>query len=203
MVVNTLVAVGTLGTVVVALFGNYWRRRFFPPKLKVQLCEPAGELTSSRFAEQSKKSWYYHVMVENEHRWSPATNVSLHLVAMDLPGPDNQFIREWNGDVQLKWAFMAFYPAQNRTVGKPIRYDLVSVDEEFSNLALHPIAASTSLKATRQGKCRFAVWLQARSSESDSRIARIEISWDGVWKDNPADMDKHLILKRTQEISKG
>ena len=188
MVVNIFVAFGTVGAVIVALFG----RKFFPPKLEVELANPQGEFTSWTQDGKEHKARYYQVQVRNKRRWSPASDVSVHIVQMLVPGPDTILHEEWQGDVPITWKFRSSYPEPNR-VGKPINYDLVSVNDE-NQVSLHPIAAATSFNRIRAGSCRFAVLVQAKSAERDSKIVKINVSWDGIWERETEQMARHFFV---------
>lgn len=189
MVVNSLVAIGTLGAVIVALFG----KKFFPPKLKIILPDPLGELTKWKKDGKDKCARFYHARVTNTRRWSPATNLSLHLIAVEEERSDHTFSDEWKGDVQLKWKYPSHYP-QPSYIGKSADYDLVSVDAEHF-VSLHPIAAESTLNRVRTEEFRIRVWLQARATESDSPVVIVEISWDGTWAEANEEMKKHFITK--------
>ncbi len=76
MVVNGLVACGTIGAVFVALFG----KRFFRPKLKLTLPNPQGELAKWKHDGKEMSARFYQIRVTNNRRWSPATNIGVHLI---------------------------------------------------------------------------------------------------------------------------
>jgi hypothetical protein len=189
MVVNGLVALGTIGTVVVALFG----KKFYPPKLEIRLANPHGELTKWKKGEDKRAARFYHARVTNTRRWSPGTNLSLNLIAMEEERSDHTFSDEWQGDVQIKWKHPSNYP-QPTSIGKAVDYDLVSVDAEHF-VSLHPIAATSSLSKVRNEQFRIRVWLQARSTESNSRVTKFDISRDGTWVEAEEEMKKHFIVK--------
>jgi hypothetical protein len=189
MVVNGLVALGTIGTVVVALFG----KKFYPPKLEIRLANPHGELTKWKKGEDKRAARFYHARVTNTRRWSPGTNLSLNLIAMEEERSDHTFSDEWQGDVQIKWKHPSNYP-QPTSIGKAVDYDLVSVDAEHF-VSLHPIAATSSLSKVRNEHFRIRVWLQARSTESNSRVTKFDISRDGTWVEAEEEMKKHFIVK--------
>jgi hypothetical protein len=189
MLINGLVALGTIGAVAVALF----RRKFCPPKLEIILANPFGELTEWEKDGSKHAARFYHARVINTRRWSPGTNLSLNLIAVEEERSDHTFSDEWQGDVQIKWKHPRNYPQPNY-IGKPVDYDLVSVDAE-NFVSLHPIAAASSLNKFRKEKFRLRVWLQARSTEADSPVTKLEISWDGTWAEAEEEMKKHFIVK--------
>ena len=189
MVVNSLTAIGTIGAVIVALFG----KKFFRPKLAVTLANPQGEVATWKKGDGKEgKARFYQARITNKRRWSAATNISLHLVAVHEERSDNEFHEDWSGDVQMRWKHTSSFP-QPSYVGKPVDYDLANVNRD-GFVQLNPIVAA-SLNTVRTGKCRFQIVLQARATECDSPLVRVEISWDGKWEDATESMAKHFIIK--------
>jgi hypothetical protein len=95
-------AVATVGVVLVALFGEFFRSKLFSPVLQLQLLRAEGEKgkifypsqdgTSGRFEDAR----YYHVQVSNKRRrLSPAQNVQVFLTRVEEPGPDAQLQVTW------------------------------------------------------------------------------------------------------------
>lgn len=118
--------------------------------------------------------------------------MSLHLIKVQEERLDKTFSEEWIGDVQLKWKHPKYYPQPDK-VGKPVDYDLVSVDSG-NFVSIHPIVAASSLDRVRKEGCRLRLWLQARSTEIDSLVVIVEISWDGMWVEGNEEMKEHFIL---------
>lgn len=123
--VNVAIAIGTIATVVVALFGQALRLKLFPPRLKLLLANPEGERTPVLITwrdekgeprERTESARYYHVRVVNERRLSPATNVQVFLIGMEERGPDGQLQVTWTGDVPMRWRHQEVFPPV-RTVG--------------------------------------------------------------------------------------
>ena len=95
-------AIGTLSAVIVALFSQAFRKKFFPPKLALQLVNPDGEKTHVQLTwyennekkELQKDARYYHLRVTNSRRWSSANQVQVILLQVDAPGPNQKRIPE-------------------------------------------------------------------------------------------------------------
>ncbi len=76
--VNAAVALATLAAVLVALFGQAFRAKFFPPKLSLRLLRVEGEQTVGRLQwqeggetkERTEDCRCYHLRVSNARRWS-------------------------------------------------------------------------------------------------------------------------------------
>jgi hypothetical protein len=196
MVVNGLVAIGTLLTVIAALYGNILRAKFRPPLLRVSLVNSAGEktvVTNRHTGEQVEAVRYYHLRVSNENRrWSTATNLGVHLIRLDEPGPDGQLQVTWTGDAPIQCRHQEIYPLR-QDIGSPVDYNLCSVSK--SVLSLHPISVPNNLKARRSGASHFVALFQVKSTQVDSDIVPVQIDWDGKWDDGDAEMQSHLKVK--------
>ena len=73
--VNVLIAIGTIGAVIVALFGNWLRFRMFPPILNIRLLDPEGEgplpVTRHKWWRISGLRPVVSLPVSNGRRWIP------------------------------------------------------------------------------------------------------------------------------------
>ncbi|PYT66222.1 MAG: hypothetical protein DMG39_27220 [Acidobacteria bacterium] len=93
--VNLSVAVFTFLAVLVALFGEKLRARFFPPILKLKLLRKEGEkapltrLNEQGVVEHVDDSRYYHLHVWNERRCRYSLPVSMN--------PDQAMTFSWRG----------------------------------------------------------------------------------------------------------
>lgn len=199
--VNIAVAIGTISAVIVALFGQAFRAKFFPPKLALKLIHPEGEKTKQRLTwfdgNQQKERWedvrYYHVQVQNYRRWSPANQTQVFLTKLEEPGPDDDLQVTWRGDIPIGWRHQDVHPTA-RTIGPAADCDLCSV-VKGKWLQLHPLVTPYNLNAQRGEKSILVLTLQARSNEGDSSLVRIQIAWDGEWNDGADEMKRHLTVK--------
>jgi hypothetical protein len=82
--VQLAVALCTLLAVPVALFGQGFRAKFFPPRLSLTVADPDGEKTKVRITwtenniskERLEDARYYRLSVSNARHWSPANQSS-------------------------------------------------------------------------------------------------------------------------------
>lgn len=196
--VNAAVAVATFVAVLVALFGQAFRAKFFPPKLRLSLLTLEGEKTEARLRwetngkieERNEDCRYYHLRVTNDRRWSPANQVHVLLLQVEEPAPSGDMKIVWNGVVPLAWRHQQLYPAA-RTIGAPADVDLCSV-VRGKWLQIHPMIEPFNLEVRRTTACKFMMLIQAQGSEGDSDIMRVMISWDGGWHDGAKEMLGHL-----------
>ena len=196
-VVNLGVAVGTLLTVGVALFGEQLRAKVFPPRLKLKLLRKEGEKTQlrSNLGVVVDDVRYFHLQVWNERRWSPAEQVQVYLTRLAEPGPSDELQVTWVGNVPLRWRDQEVVPLL-QTVGAAKDCDFCMVQKKEGTLSLMPLLVPNNLNARRQGKCRFVAWLQVRSNQADSEVIRIQVAWDGLWEDGDTEMKRHLVVER-------
>jgi hypothetical protein len=72
MVVNSLVAAGTIGAVLAPLFGEALRGKYFPPTFRMNILKPGGEACpiSDQAGHHVADGRYYHLNVRNTRRWA-------------------------------------------------------------------------------------------------------------------------------------
>src|SRR5207244_2254587 len=98
--VNVAVAIGTIGAVLVALFGDAFRAKFFPPKLSLELSNGNGEAIRVQVgSDRTEQARYYHLRVANSRRWSPANEVQIVLLQVEEPGLNGDLQVIWRGDI--------------------------------------------------------------------------------------------------------
>ena len=189
------VAMGTLLVVVVALFEEQRRARFVSPRLKLKLLRKKGKKTQLRtnLGEVVDDVRYYHLQVWNERRWSPAEHVQVYLIRVDELGPSDELESAWVENVPIRWHDQEIVPLF-QTIGAAKDCDFCRVEKK-GGLSLMPLIVPNNLNARRQGKCKFAAWLQARSNQADPQDIRIQVSWDGLWENSDTEIQRHLEVR--------
>jgi hypothetical protein len=183
------VAVGTIGAVLVALFGQAFRAKFFPPKLSLRLENTSGEAIQ----ESAWKARYYHLIVSNSRRWSPAHEVRVVLLREEEPGPNEDLQVIWTGNVPLIWKNQPVHPLL-RTIGPTAWADLCSVKER-EILRIHPMIRPNNLTVTWKKRATIVLTVQAQATEGESQPLKIRIAWDGEWERGEAEMKRHLMVE--------
>jgi hypothetical protein len=203
IILETAIAVGTIGAVIVALFGQAFRSKFFPPKVSVSLSNEDGELTKLQIALPGdssdslriKDARFYHLRVSNARRWSPATDTRVVLIRLEEPGPDGRLQVRWTGDIPLAWRHKEVFPIY-RTVGPDAYVDLCCVvDGEY--FQLQTLIPPYALNPVRREPTTMVVSLQAQSTQANSAPLRLRICWDGKFDKGTEEMRSHLTI--TQE----
>lgn len=197
--VNVAIALGTIGAVLAALFGQRVHAWLFKPDLVLSLPNPRGEwqrveIRSPNGDQRPEDARYYHLRVTNAATWSKATDVQLFLVRLEEPGPDGQLYVKWASEIPLRWKYQEIMPL-SRTIGPHADGDLCSVIKN-KWVQLHPLILPHNLAdlAVRRGPFEMVVSFQARGAEASSEMKRIRIVWDGQWHDGENEMAQHLVI---------
>jgi hypothetical protein len=82
-----------------------------------------------------------------------------------------------------------------KTVGYSYEIDLCHITKDPRQVLFSPMIPG-QLPPGTTSLFRMKVTLQARSIEVESNILRVEISWDGEWSDDRAEIKRHLVIKR-------
>lgn len=200
---DVLTAVGTVGAVVVALFG-YFLPKLFPPKLRIAIADAKGVHQAVRLIEQGGAiparardavARYYHVRVSNERRWTKAHNVQVMLLRIEQETTAG-WVETWaGGGIPLIWQHQDMLGSV-RNVGPPGYADLFNVLHNVGAQALQltpkfgPLGVQLKFE-----QCVLRLTLQAQSDEADSRHLVLIARWDGKWQDGATEMAQHLRLE--------
>lgn len=192
--INGFVALGTLSAVGVALFGNWFRLRYFPPLLRIRLLNNDGEyitMTNRETGAVAGEARYYHLIASNPRRWFAATNTDVRLIQIEEATADGSYRVEWVGDVPIHCRNQSHNPLKH-DIGPSKHFDVCSVLNQGSCILLHPILTPNNLRTAWAGPQHLVLSFQARSTEVDSDIVRIKIVWDGKWHEGANEMATHF-----------
>ncbi len=199
-VFHAAIALGTFLAVIVALFGDWIKGRWFRPQLELELEAPRGvfqrsTVTAPDGTTRLANARYYHLRVRNKARWPIATQVQVYLLRVEEPRADGQFALTWVGELPLRWRNQEIYPLA-RSIGPAADADLVNVLEE-KWISVDPLITPIDFPLhRRRGPVQNVLLsLQARSAESDSPLKQISISWNGKWTDGEVEMANNLVVK--------
>lgn len=130
---QVLVAAGTIGAVIVALYGEQIKAKWFAPKLKISLLNSDGRVTPVTLIDpinnipRKEDGRYYYISVWNEKRnLSTAHQVQVFLTRLEKKDATGEYKVEWDGEIPLRWEHQEIYPL-SRTIGYPINIDMCSV----------------------------------------------------------------------------
>ena len=181
----------TILLAVIAIWGKAIRAKYYGPLLNIELSDSKGN--QSIFGD-GIMSRYYHIVVRNKRRLSPAHNVRVvirGILRLSSDGTMEPTI--FPGPMQLAWQFQAFKP-QFQTIGAKSFCDLgyIRKGEDFTLSILY---GSISFDKTLSAGKQMTVTIVALSDEVESEELRLEVAWDGKWDDDSNIMCKHLVIK--------
>jgi len=195
--IQLAVAVGTLAVAVLAIWGDQVRHLLdLGPHLNLSLHEPSGELVDIPEADgTTTQARYYHLRVNNSHRWTLATNVRLVIIGLARPAADGALILQpLIGPQQLMWR-QASHHTTFSVVGPDDFCDLgyLKRGEHFRLTPFVPLNGSSGSVMANE---RILVELRALADNAESPSIFVEISWDGRWSEDTGEMGRHLVVKQ-------
>ena len=200
-------AIGTVGAVVVALFGNFLPR-LFPPKLSVRLANPLGVRQQVQViypggaipATFETAARYYQLEAANSRRWVKAHNVRVMLLKIEQRTTVG-WVEAWSGGgIPLVWQHQDALGSV-RTLGPAPLADLFHVVQDRDAhgsraLVLMPSFAPRGVELVFTVGCDLRVTVPAQSDEADSKPLVVTIHWDGQWEDGTTEMGNHVRLEQ-------
>jgi hypothetical protein len=201
--VQAVVAIATLATVVVALFGDVFRAWIFRPTITLALRDQLGEATTITLTDplsgnqRSEKARYYHLRVANTTRWT-ATDVQVFLTRLDIKDTDGRFQTAWRSETPVRWMMQEIHPIA-RKLGAHAHADcdlLAAVKDKWVELCL--LVTPNNLPARHRDAVEFIATFHARAVETSSEEVRISVKWDQGWSDSTAEMKRHLKVDQAE-----
>ncbi|HEY3083395.1 MAG TPA: hypothetical protein VGM69_26175 [Chloroflexota bacterium] len=192
LVVQAVAALGGLSALATLVWTVRRNRR---PSLGLTLFSSTGE--RERWGDPYTGDWtyFYHVKVKNR-RNVPARSVGVRLTKVNKARRDEPLAdEELPAPVRLTWARREREPdpssldiAEGGTASCNLGY-MIGTEGYFKlNVALEPVPPRFVLLE------RERMRVEAVAENAPSNRLVVEISWDGVWSDEPGEMAKHLLV---------
>jgi hypothetical protein len=169
------------------------------PKLGMSLVEPIGELGRWGDSPQAPLCYWYHVRVVN-NRKPLAKNVSVKLVSISKPAATSEFP---NGTLanplRLNWAAERLDRSVADIAGEDsetLNLGYINTEEPRFKLDINKDPWPANFQGFIRANERMRVELVAVAENARSEPLRLEISWDGEWRDDPDRMRRHLIIRK-------
>jgi len=194
--IQAIAAFATVAAVFVALFQDWIRYTFLPPKLKIELHNYEGVVISGGEA----KTIYYHLKVVNYRRWSVARNCEVLLVEIKTKLNDSNF-KSFPLAVPRNFDWT---PASTKssaiTIYEQAVLDLLRLEskKDFIMPCLNRYYRDDKGNFegfVRQGEVKRYV-TQIIGDNIPSKRQTFEISWDGI---SPEISLGHLLIKEIVE----
>ena len=191
LIIQAAVGMGTLLVAALAIWGNLVRSWWSGPKLEISLLNPLGELT---YLTNGTPVRYYHLKVKNIRKWSPAQNVRVVLTKVFQPAADGSWVdRSFSGPLQLTWQFPQFH-VQFPSIGPDDVSDLGCIPKG-QRFSLTPYVIPNGFNGFVEANQSIRVEVTAVANNGQSKSLLIEIAWNGYWRDEAAEMRRHLVVK--------
>ncbi|HUE72878.1 MAG TPA: hypothetical protein VMP01_18480 [Pirellulaceae bacterium] len=204
IIVNSLVALGTLALAVfallgnlLALFGNRLQDRLFGPNLTLVLKYPKGRL----FKKHGKR--FYCLQVENTKPKTIATNCHVQIRTMSRRMPNGDFV-----DIPLLYPLILSWPPSEYTPvsisirrDQPVDFGFVAGGIAFVPLAkmapddfLSPADGEGEGLLRPGGTMRFELEIVSDQFVS-LKWQTFEVSWNGAWSEDDEAMSRNLKIR--------
>jgi hypothetical protein len=119
--------------------------------------------------------------------------VSDDLAEVQAPDASGEFKPVWDGYAKLGWTHESNPEPKN--IGYHAECDLCYILDDPREMGLSPIIKGQITPSTFKGPLKLAVTLQARGIEAESNMLRLEISWNGEWSNDIAQMKRHFVVR--------
>ncbi len=193
LIIQAVSAIATLLAVLVAIFQDWIRYIFLPPKLKIELHNTEGIVIPSG---GGKKTIFFHLKVVNYRKWSTAKNCEVLLVEIKTELPNKNFRsipltvpRNFNWTpADLKNSAITF---NDKAV-----FDLVKIESEDNSVVpclnrYYRNSEGDFEGFIKQGEVKRYV-IQITGDNIPLRKQTFEVTWDGIW---PETSGVHLIIE--------
>ena len=192
-VVQVFVAIGTLGAVFVAIWGEWFRSRFAAPRLSIEIANPRGVLSQGA---EGRRTIHYHLRVRNSRPWATARRCRVLLREVRRRGSDKQFhALPMPVPIQFYWAPRSHTPLEvDLSHQQILEFGQITEDDVRFVPALVVMLASFDGFIRVNDAVRFTLQLLADGYNSE-RYHVFEVAWNGEWSADLDEMSRNLVLR--------
>jgi hypothetical protein len=193
--IQIAIALLTFVAIIIALFGDWLRTKWFQPRFAIRLTKEKGEPVDVRVgqAQPVVPARYYHITVANLRKYPRADDVAVYLTSIREKNVQGEYIPKWSGEVPLRWRHQEIYPLF-RAIGPEIDCDLASIVKD-NGLVLHPILYPNNLTTVWSGAVNLIVTIVIRHRDGASPEHQVNITWDGDWATGENELAQHFNVK--------
>jgi hypothetical protein len=192
-VVQVIVAIGTLGAVFAAIWGDWLRSKFASPKLSIELRSSKGVLGQGR---EGQPAIYYHLHIVNSRAWATARKCRVLLREVNSKGPNQEFYT-----IPMPVPISFFWAPRRST---PLEVDVLHEQTlDFGFVAekdLVFVPQLTVMLDSFEGRVRanevkrFILEPLADAYRAPKSYI-FEVAWDGQWSADLEKMSRHLTIR--------
>lgn len=204
-ILDALIAIGTIAVAILAIWGDWFRNKCFPPKLTIEPHNLRGNITVANKVHgieigNTIRVVYYHLKVKNLRKWSMIKNCQVILAGIKRKGPDGEFHPyPLVVPTQYIWSPAEWAPVQQNIANEAI-FDFGCVTEGGTlfvpTLYVRPNNFMGLLGPNMS--VRYILQVSADNYFSNRQYV-YEVSWDGKFSDNMDIMSKSLVIKEVNE----
>jgi hypothetical protein len=195
-IINALIAIGTIGVVVLAIWGDWIRSRFLGPRLVLTLPNPYGSIVQW---SDNKKSIFYHLVLINERSTVTAKRCRVILKKTWRKVPTGEF-QELSLQVPL---FLTWSPSEvnppyvDVTKDQVLDFGYLKEGEGRFRPSLLTVPFSFEGYVQAQEVLRYGLEIVCDNFVS-KRLQVYEVAWDGQWDATVEGMKKHLNIRQVK-----
>ncbi len=203
ILIDALVAVGTLMVAVAAIWGDWLRSWLTPLKLIIDVHNLRGEPTmfiDPTGAQSGTRVMFFHLKVVNQRSWLNVTNCRVLLKGLSRRGPDNMFYSvPISVPMQFVWAPAEITPPIATLIKEQI-FDLGFISETEDKFVPRLYWYSNNFQGfvRKNEAVRYFLEIEATNFKSP-RYQVFEVAWDGNWNYEPDKMQQHIRIKEIKE----
>lgn len=195
---QALVALGTIGAVVVALFGGWIRGRRILLLAHIEQRHGTAVpivIASSEpevFPDKEIPTRFYQLRISNRSRLFAAHGAYVWLTRIEnLDQPD----AIWSGEIPMRWQHCDLMPG-SRTIGEPANVDIFAISDtdNAAILRLQPNIVPTNLPLHHVSSVRLRLTVELRCVERAPQRLRLRVDWTGRWAPSDAEMQHNMIF---------
>lgn len=192
-IAQIIAAIGTVLVAALAIWGDKVRSLVAGPKIRIQLREGRGNLTTRA---NGVRTVYYHISVTNGRTWSPARNLVVRLTNIETMAADGRFQPErLVHSLQFTWANPQFHEISPTVTSSDI-CDFGFIDEGSDGFVPSMYVMPNDFSGVvRTGESkRFTIVATADNYHSKTPLI-LEVAWDGTWTADTERLMRHLVVR--------
>jgi hypothetical protein len=189
LIIQAAIAIGTIAVAIIAIYGDYFRNKIFPPKAKIILHNTDGILTSY---QNGIPVWFYHLKVVNQTHFS-LKNCRVFLKEIQKKGPDDSYDKiPLPVPHQFIWSPAGFEPKEI-LINKDHIFDFGSLSKGSGCWKPELYwRANNFIGDVKPGEVVRYI-LEVDSEGMTAEIKQIyEVAWNGKWSDKLEEMKLNL-----------
>lgn len=192
LIINALIAFGTIAAVVVALFYDWFKNQFLRAKISVELLSNKGELTAW---QSGRRVIYYHLKIKNSRSSIVVQKCRVLLKGIRKKNSDNSYTElPLAVPTAFQWAPASTAPQILDFITEQILdFGFIEEGSEEFKPAVNPVWKN--FRGYLKRNETFIYQLELLANNSKPQKLSVEVFWDGKWNDNLEVMANSLKIR--------